>query len=146
MGRGHPRIGNRCSGLPVIGSVRYLLIMSFLLLVAVGCGQSTGTQHSGSVVVTVTAGPTCPVERIADPTCAPRPVKGARLRLDGPNEMTLTTDATGTARQGESPVGTYRLVAQPVHGLRGPLGPLHNIVISRDETAHVRVSYDTGIR
>ena len=56
-------VGNRCSSLPVVDSVRYLLMMSFLLLVADGCGQSTGRQHSGSLVVTVTAGPTCPVER-----------------------------------------------------------------------------------
>lgn len=60
--------------------------------------------------------------------------------------MTFTTDATGTARAGEIPVGAYRLVAQPVHGLRGPLAPPHNIVITQAETTRVRVSYDTGIR
>ena len=117
-----------------------------LLLVADGCGQSVDAAHSGSLVVRVTAGPTCPVERIADPTCAPRPVKGVRLRLDGPSDMTLTTDANGTARVGDIPVGAYRVVAEPVHGLRGPLGRPHNIAISPGETAHVRVNYDTGIR
>jgi hypothetical protein len=123
-----------------------LVIWLLLLLVADGCGQSAGANQTGSLVVRVTAGPTCPVETISDPTCAPRPVKGVRLSLDGPSVLTLTTDAAGTARAREIPAGAYRLVAQPVHGLRGPLGPPHTIVISQDETAHVRVSYDTGIR
>jgi len=126
--------------------VRRLLLIWLLLLVAGGCGQVAGRTHSGSLIVRVTAGPTCPVERIADPTCAPRPVKGARLSLDGPSEMTLTTDATGTARAGEMPVGSYRLVAQPVHGLTGPLGPPRTILINQGQATHVAVSYDTGIR
>jgi hypothetical protein len=66
--------------------------------------------------------------------------------LDGPSEVTVTTDATGTARAGEIPVGAYRLVAQPVHGLRGPLAPLHDILINQGQATHVAVSYDTGIR
>jgi hypothetical protein len=126
--------------------VRCLLVIWLLLVVADGCGQSGAAKHSGSLIVKVTAGPTCPVERIADPTCAPRPVKGARLRLDGPSQMTVTTDATGTARAGGIPVGAYRLVAQPVHGLRGPLAPLHDILINQGRSTHASVSYDTGIR
>jgi len=66
--------------------------------------------------------------------------------LEGPSEMTLTTDATGTARAGEIPVGSYRLVAQPVHGLRGPTGAPRAILIDHGHTTHVVVTYDTGIR
>jgi hypothetical protein len=126
--------------------MRYLLLIWLLVLVADGCGQSAGTTHSGSLIVRVTAGPTCPVERVADPACAPRPVKDARLSLDGPSELSLTTDATGTARAAEMLVGAYRLVAQPVRGLRGPLGPPRTIVISQGRATHVAISYDTGIR
>lgn len=126
--------------------VRSLLLIWLLLLVADGCGQSAVTEHSGSLIVRVTAGPTCPVERAADPTCAPRPVKGARLSLHGPSEMTLTTDATGTARAGGIPVGAYRMVAQPVHGLRGPLVSPRSVLISQGHATHAAVSYDTGIR
>lgn len=126
--------------------MRCLLVIWFLLLVADGCGQSAGANQSGSLIVRVTAGPTCPVERIADPTCAPRHVSGVRLRLDGPIEVTLTTDATGTAHAEEIPVGAYRLVALPVRGLRGPLGPPHDIRINQGHATHVAVSYDTGIR
>ena len=116
-----------------------------LLLVADGCGQSGGAEHSGSLIVTVTAGPTCPVQRVSDPACAPRPVKGARLGLDGASEMTLTTDANGTAREAMVPVGAYRLVAQSVGGLMGTPAPLR-VVIVRGTTTRVAVSYDTGIR
>jgi hypothetical protein len=122
-----------------------MLVIWLLLLVADGCGQSGGAEHSGSLIVTVTAGPTCPVQRAGDPACAPRPVKGARLSLDGASEMTLRTDANGTARETMIPVGAYRLVAQPVNGLMGTPAPLE-VVITRRNATHVTLSYDTGIR
>ena len=122
-----------------------MLVIWLLLLVADGCSQSGGAEHSGSLVVTVTAGPTCPVERVGDPSCAPRPVDGARLRLDGSSGMTVTTDASGTAREADIPVGAYRLVAQPVDGLMGTPAPLR-VVIRRGDATHVTISYDTGIR
>jgi hypothetical protein len=125
--------------------VRCLLVIWLLLLVADGCGQSVSAQHSGSLIVTVTAGPTCPVERVGDPACAPRPVKGARLRLHGSSELTITTDASGTAVEAAVPVGPYRLVAQPVDGLMGIPAPLR-VVITGGDATHVTVSYDTGIR
>jgi hypothetical protein len=121
------------------------LVIWLLVLVADGCGQSVGAKNAGSLVVVVTAGPTCPVERIADPTCAPRPVKGARLRLVGPREMTVTADASGTVRATEIPVGVYRLVADSVDGLMGTPAPLR-VVIRHGAATHVAVSYDTGIR
>jgi len=49
-------------------------VIWLLLLVADGCGHSGGAERSGSLIVTVTAGPTCPVHRAGDPACAPRPV------------------------------------------------------------------------
>lgn len=125
--------------------MRCLLVIWLLLLVADGCGQSGGAEHSGSLTVTVTAGPTCPVDRVGDPACAPRPVKGARLRLEGLSEMTLTTDASGTAREAVVPVGAYRLVAQPVNGLMGTPVP-RAVVITRGDATLVAIRYDTGIR
>jgi hypothetical protein len=67
------------------------------------------------------------------------------MRLDGASEMTLTTDASGTARDAEIPVGAYRLAAQPVDGLMGTPAPLR-VVITRGDATRVAVSYDTGIR
>jgi hypothetical protein len=115
------------------------------LIVASGCGQTANASHFGSLTVAVTAGPTCPVERIDDPTCAPRPVRGAQLLLEGANSITLVTDARGTARNERIPVGVYRLVPEPVDGLMGTPAPLR-IVIRQGEAADAAVSYDTGIR
>jgi hypothetical protein len=128
-----------------MADVRYLLVICGLLVVAAGCGQSADARHFGSLIVKVTAGPTCPVERIGDPACAPRPVKGAQLRLDGAGDITLVTDASGTARADRIPVGRYRLVPQSVEGLMGTPAPLH-IVMRQGEATRVTVSYDTGIR
>ena len=100
---------------------------------------------TGSLIITVNAGPTCPVERAGDPACAPRPVNGAPLRLDGAIEMTLTTGASGTAGQDRMPVGAYLLAPQPVNGLMGTPRPIH-IAIAQGKATHVHVSYDTGIR
>jgi hypothetical protein len=116
-----------------------------LLVVAAGCGRPAGASQFGSLIVTVTAGPTCPAEQINDPTCAPRPVKDAQLRLEGSREVTLVTDANGKARHEQIPVGAYRLVPQQVTGLMGTPAPLH-IVIRRGEATRASVSYDTGIR
>jgi hypothetical protein len=59
--------------------------------------------------------------------------------------MTVTTDASGTAREAGIPVGAYRLVAQPVDGLMGTPAPLR-VVIRRGDATRIAVSYDTGIR
>jgi hypothetical protein len=59
--------------------------------------------------------------------------------------MTVTTDASGTAREADIPVGAYRLVAQPVDGLIGTPAPLR-AVVRRGDATHVTFSYDTGIR
>jgi hypothetical protein len=126
--------------------MRSLLGICLLLVtLADGCGQSGDAHHYGSLIITVKAGPTCPVERIGDPACAPRPVNGARLRLDGASEMTLRTGASGTAGEDMMPVGAYLLAPQPVNGLMGTPAPMH-IVITQDKVSHVQVSYDTGIR
>lgn len=125
--------------------MRYLLMICALVVVAAGCGQSAGASHFGSLIVKVTAGPTCPVEQIGDPACAPRPVKGAHLRLEGSGEITLVTDASGTARDDHIPVGGYRLVPQSVDGLMGTPAPVH-LVIRQGGAARATVSYDTGIR
>jgi hypothetical protein len=125
--------------------MKHLSVLCLLLVVAVGCGTSAAARRSGSLVVTVTAGPTCPAEKVGDPACAPRPVKGARLRLEGPGETTLVTDASGTARDQQIPVGAYGVIPQPVPGLMGTPARL-DIVIRQRRTTHVVVSYDTGIR
>ena len=121
------------------------LPLVWVLLVAVGCGQSASAEHFGSLIVTVAAGPTCPMERAGDPACAPRPVKGARLRLEGPSEFTLVSDATGIARSDRVKVGSYRLVPEPVTGLMRSPAPTQ-IEIRQGKTTTITATYDTGIR
>ena len=125
--------------------MRYLLCLWVMVVVTVGCGSSQSSERSGSLLVMVTAGPTCPVARVDQPACAPRPVKGAQLRLEGPASLTLVTDNAGIARGDGIIVGSYRLVAQPVDGVMGTPPPMR-AVIRQDETTTVSVSYDTGIR
>lgn len=139
------RFGNHPPCPLVKVGVRCLVVICLLVVVADGCGGSTSAQHFGSLTVTVTAGPTCPAERIGDPACAPRPVKGAHLRLEGSSEVTLVTDARGMAQDEEILVGAYRLVPHPVEGLMGTPAPLH-LVIRQGVAHHVALSYDTGIR
>ena len=98
---------------------------------------------------TVTAGPTCPVERDPpDPGCAPRMVAGAVL---------VVTDATGTevaratsAEDGTFSIelrpGAYRLAAQPFEGLMGTPEPMDFAVEAGAPMTELQVSYDTGIR
>ena len=97
---------------------------------------------------TVSAGPTCPVEREPpDPACAPRPVAGAVL---------VVTDAAGmevarvsSAEDGTFSIelgpGAYRLTAQPADGLMGTPEPT-DFQVEAGPMTELQVSYDTGIR
>lgn len=125
--------------------MRYLLCLWVMVVVTVGCGSSQSSERSGSLLVMVTAGPTCPVARVDQPACTPRPVKRAQLRLEAPASLTLVTDNAGIARGDGIIVGSYRLAAQPVDGVMGTPPPMR-AVIRQDETTTVSVSYDTGIR
>lgn len=120
-------------------------MICLLVGTAVGCGSSPAAEHTGRLIVQVTAGPVCPVARPDAPNCAPKPVDHARLRLDGPNDATLVTDTAGIAQESAMAVGTYSLTPQAVDGLMNAPPP-KQVVIRRDETTHVVISYDTGIR
>lgn len=95
-------------------------------------------------MVKVTAGPTCPAQQVST-ACAPRSVKGAQLRLQGPSDQTIVSDDTGVARADALPAGVYQLTPQPVAGLMSTPSPTQ-VVVSSGDTAHAVVTYDTGIR
>lgn len=99
------------------------------------------------LVITATAGPTCPVEQVPpDPNCAPRPVAGAIITmLDAKGESTgVVTDAAGTARVALRP-GDYVVQAQAVEGLMGIPEPVKVTVVAGTMTP-VSLAFDTGIR
>lgn len=97
---------------------------------------------------TVTAGPTCPVEREPpDPACAERPVGGAVLVFSGPDGTEVgrvTSAADGTFTLELAP-GAYRLMAEPVEGLMGTPAPM-DVTVQAGPPTELQVSYDTGIR
>lgn len=105
-------------------------------------GAAEGTGVAGRV----TAGPTCPVERPDDPSCAPRLVAAELVVVDGAgNEVArLTSDASGYYRIA-LPAGSYRLEPQPVEGLMGTAATVAFTVLDGDVTP-LDVAYDTGIR
>ncbi len=96
---------------------------------------------------TVTAGPTCPVERPGDPSCEPNPVAGAVLAVTGAGGTEVArvaTDAGGLFRIDLQP-GDYTLVPQPVEGLLGTAQPMP-FTVTQGSAMFLEVSYDTGIR
>lgn len=98
---------------------------------------------------TVTAGPTCPVERDPpDPACAERAVAGAVLVFSdasGAEVARATSDADGTFAVELAP-GAYRLMPQPVEGLMGTPAAQEVEVEAGQPMTEVQVSYDTGMR
>jgi len=98
---------------------------------------------------TVSAGPTCPVERVPpDPACAERPVAGAVLVFTGAagTEVTRVTSAADGSFSVELAPGAYRLTAEPVDGLMGTPAPIDVQVEFGGPMTELQVSYDTGIR
>lgn len=95
----------------------------------------------------VGAGPTCPVERPGDPTCAARMVAGAVLVIrgsGGAEVARVTTDGSGLFRIA-LPAGDYTLEPQPVEGLMGTAPPMP-FSVAEGPPAFLDVVYDTGIR
>ena len=98
---------------------------------------------------TVTAGPTCPVERDPpDPACAARPVAGAVLvftDVGGTEVVRTTTAVDGTFAVDLAP-GAYHVAAEPVEGLMGTPEPMDFEVVAGAAPTELELSYDTGIR
>ena len=109
---------------------------------------SPGGDGRTGLMISATAGPTCPVERDPpDPACAAKPVPGAVVVIkdgSGATEGTVTLDATGTAFV-ELPAGGYVLEPAAVSGLMGT-APATSVTVIDGAGTPVALSYDTGIR
>jgi hypothetical protein len=121
-----------------------------LILILAACGGTTGvpTPPPGTgLTITATAGPTCPVETLGDPACAPRPVPGARVViLDAQRRevAAVVLDAQG-AGVAALAAGKYVVRAEPAAGLMGTPEAMEVEVVDGKLTP-VDLSYDTGIR
>lgn len=93
---------------------------------------------------TVSAGPTCPVERINSP-CPPRPVAAEIDAVDAAGQRAGSTrsGADGTYRLALGP-GTYVLTVAT--GSAFPRCPSTTVVVPAAGVATVNISCDTGIR
>jgi hypothetical protein len=112
-------------------------------LLAERIAASTQTGVAGRA----TGGPTCPVERPGDRSCAPRLVGFAGLVVQdagGAEVARVTTDGSGYYRL-PLPPGNYVLVPPAVEGFMGNPGPVAFTVGDGGET-WLDLGWDTGIR
>jgi len=110
-------------------------------------GQTTTSSRppAGPVLYgTVTAGPTCPVER-PDHPCPPRPVAATIevRRPDGTTAAATRSDAAGAFRIAVAP-GSYTVIV--VTGGVLPRCPRTPVNVSPSASTKVDISCDTGIR
>jgi hypothetical protein len=124
----------------------FVLVTAALIAAGTSCTFRL-VQRDFVVTGTVSAGPTCPVERIPpDPNCADRPVSGAEIIFvnDGGNSVgSVSSDADGRFSI-SLPAGRYTLNPQPLPGFSGT-APTQMLLISNADVA-VKLRYDTGIR
>jgi hypothetical protein len=100
--------------------------------------------HGSGVRGTITAGPTCPVER-ADQPCPPNPVSADVDARDGSGHTVASTqsDADGRYAMSLAP-GQYTLVV--VTGGSFPRCPDTPITVKPNQVTTADISCDTGIR
>lgn len=124
-----------------------------ILLLAIGflvaaCGVAASPVPTGTLTLTLTAGPVCPVEQIPpDPNCAARPVADAEVIIltpDGREVARPKSDAAGKIRL-TLPQGRY--IVRPVSAAGGlPSAPAEVTVDVGTTPVDVELGYDTGIR
>jgi hypothetical protein len=127
-------------------AVAFVLVL-LTVTACTGADDDVG-RPSGTIVVTATAGPTCPVETDPpSPECAPRAVAGAEMvvtDVSGAEVARAVTGEDGTVTIGV-PAGTMTVTPQPVEGLLGT-APETTVEVAAGETVAVAAAYDTGIR
>jgi hypothetical protein len=123
-----------------------LLAAGSLLLPA--CGARTGPSTSGSpptgfVIGHVTAGPTCPVERVGHP-CAPRPVVAEVQATAAGRIVASTRSGADGAYRFALPSGTYTVGAVTQNML--PRCADRTVTVTAAHTIVGDITCDTGIR
>ena len=110
------------------------------------CGSAAGQPKIlGRVRGTVLAGPTCPVEKPGDPSCAPVPVSGSvQFRQGDSTVQQVTIDPSG-AFAIDVPAGTYTVTVDVGTG-PFPTCPPNDIVVQPDMASTLAIVCDTGIR
>lgn len=128
-------------------------LMVFIAVVLVGCNPLIraallGGNGSSGIEGQVLIGPTCPVMRAEDPSCADKPYPATLLGLyqNGQLLARLVTDDQGRFKVSLEP-GTYILVPERKTGqLARPRQTEQEVVVKAGAYTQVRVIYDSGIR
>jgi hypothetical protein len=129
----------------IAGRVGLIAVGSVML---VACGTHTTRSASGGPAVgfvtgRVTAGPTCPVERIGHP-CPPRAVVAeVQARAAGRVVASSRSRTNGTYRL-ELRGGTYTVVAVTHNDFPRCVG--RTATVTAEHTTNVDITCDTGIR
>jgi hypothetical protein len=120
-----------------------LVAACILITTLSACGLSAAPP-SGGIRGTVTAGPTCPVERQGSP-CPPAPWTGT-VRATGSDGSTFeaTTDGRG-AYTLQLPDGTYA-ITPVLEGAGPPTASPVSVTISGGAMQPLDLQVDTGIR
>ncbi len=143
-----------------LATPRTVVTLALLVVMAVlvaGCGATavggaTGTPTAtatGTLMGSVVAGPTCPVERTGGTPCPYQPVANRQVTIEttgGAEVTTTTTDAQGQFRVTLAP-GTYMVRVAIVPGTPG-IRQLStgNVTVTQGQTTTVEVLLDTGLR
>lgn len=127
-----------------------ILTLALVLAACNGTEQSTVQQNGlikSGIEGTVTLGPTCPVQRVDDPSCDDRPYPGL-IHVSGINIKNVTefkADAQGKFKIELEP-GTYTVDPQtPMDNILPRANPQDVTVVS-GAFATVNIQYDSGIR
>jgi len=122
------------------------LLVILLVGSMAACGGQSGPSGSGSAVVTgtVTAGPTCPVERAGSP-CPNRAVQGASVQADREGHVVAETltDTHGRYTLTVGP-GVYTITATNAGGYQSIAR--RRVSLAAGERQSVDLLVDTGIR
>lgn len=123
-----------------------------LALVVAACNATEQNTAQNSLIKsgiegTVTVGPTCPVQRIDDPSCDDRPYPGV-IHVSGTNPnkvIAFQADAQGKFKVELEP-GKYTVDPQtPMDNILPRANPQDVTVVSGAFTV-VNIQYDSGIR
>jgi hypothetical protein len=119
------------------------LLAAVVLVALIACGRSSSPAATSGIFGTVTAGPTCPVERMDSP-CPPGVWTGEVRATDGGgNQVTTATDERGNYSMALEP-GTYEVAA--VTGDGPSIAKPTSVVVVAGPLQRVDLTVDTGIR
>lgn len=125
---------------------RLIAALLLVLPVVAACTEAAPTTSTGTLTLTLRAGPVCPVEQNPpNPACAPCAVSGAQVViLDGDREVARGSSNADGRIDFSLPSGRYRV--HPISNGGFPTPPEDLVVDIGALPVELDLDYDTGIR